>query len=275
MGVALVGCDEASKKDSSGDSSGQQDELLTGTEKITVGEYKVNVSCAGEVVKGRPTVMLLHGGGDDLTKLADLQKTLSADGRVCSYDRLGAGKSDQPKGEQDYESVGDTLTGVIDEVGGGKVVLAGHSMGGLIAGRFASEHQDKVAGLVLLDATSPSAIADLERRIPADATGDAGELRAQTLAIYGGENPEKLVFADGEVASAGEIPVRVVRHGQPYFEQVVPEYGPGLEEDWTKGQKAWLGLSEDSELSVAKNSGHYIYTDEPEVAVRAVEDVIA
>jgi pimeloyl-ACP methyl ester carboxylesterase len=280
-GAGLVGCGE-SESDSEISDAGSPtaaaapeagEDLLTGTEKITVGDHSVNVSCSGSPAEDRPVIVLLHGGGDDLTTMADLQETLSTGGRVCSYDRLGAGGSDQPGGTQDYDAIGGTLTGVLDEVAGDDpVVLAGHSMGGLIAARYAPDHQDRVQGLVLLDATSPTAVADLTSRIPESATGAAGELRAQTLAIYGGENPERLVFTDGEVRSAGDIPVEVIQHGQQYLAEV-PTYGRGLEEDWTNGQEAWLAVSSDSELSTAENSGHYIYVDEPEVAVEAIERV--
>ncbi|MFF0103842.1 alpha/beta fold hydrolase [Streptomyces hirsutus] len=279
-GAGLVGCDgevPGLEPTPAADASAREtgEDLFTGTGKITVGDRSVNVSCSGEQAEDRPTVVLLHGGGDDLTELAALQKRLSADGRVCSYGRLGAGASDKPAGPQDYDAVGKTLTGVIEKVAGdGPVVLAGHSMGGLIAARYAPDHQDKVKGLVLLDATSPTAGADLGNRTPESATGPAGELRAQSLAMFEGQNPERLVFADGEVRSAGDIPVRVIRHGRQYLGEV-PEYGPGLEEDWTKGQKAWLALSGDSELSTAENSGHHIHVDEPEVAVEAIGSVAA
>ncbi|MFE9923471.1 alpha/beta fold hydrolase [Streptomyces sp. NPDC005774] len=284
-GAGLAGCedgvpgvDPTPAADASAKESGKESgkDLLTGTKKITVGDRSVNVSCSGKQVEDRPTVVLLHGAGDDLTKMAALQKTLSADGRVCSYDRIGAGASDRPAGPQDLDAVGKTLTGVIEKTaGGGPVVLAGHSLGGLIAARYAPDHQDKVKGLVLLDATSPSAGTDLEKRIPESATGPAGDMRAQILATYEGQNPEQLVFEDGEVRSAGDIPVQVIQHGQPYLAAMLPEYGEGLEEDWTKGQKAWPALSGNSELSTAKNSGHHIYLDEPEVAVEAIRSVTA
>lgn len=88
--------------------------------------------------------MLLLGAGDGLEKMADLQKTLSAKDRVCAYDRLGAGASDQPDRPQTLDDTGRVLTGVIDQVAGGApVVLAGHSLGGLIAARYAPDHQDR------------------------------------------------------------------------------------------------------------------------------------
>ncbi|HEU5129314.1 MAG TPA: alpha/beta hydrolase [Glycomyces sp.] len=272
-GAALVGCDVPGVDEAIDEVKA---ELFTGTDTFTIGGHTVNVSCSGSIASEAPTVILMHGGGDDVTAMADFQEAISADGRVCSYDRLGAGASDGPDGPQDYAAVGETLTGVIDAVSDGEpVVLVGHSMGGLLAARYAPDHQDRVAGLVLLDATSPTAIGDMERRIPEDAEGGAGELRAQTLAVFAGENPEQLVFADGEVASAGDIPVRVIQHGVQYLAQTEPEYGQGLEEDWTAGQEDWLNVSSDSVLETAEDSGHYIYVDAPELALEAVRDVVS
>ncbi|MFI7115944.1 alpha/beta fold hydrolase [Amycolatopsis sp. NPDC049868] len=275
-GVALSACDEATEAEpesSASSSAAENRAAFTGTRKVKVGERSVNVSCAGNAVAGRPVVVLLHGGGDDLGKLSGLQNTLAAQGQVCSYDRLGAGASDQPDGPQSFESTGKILTGVLDQVAGGKpVVLAGHSLGGLIAARYSPDHQDRVKGLVLMDATSPTQEADLRQRIPDSATGMAAELRAQTLAVFAGQGPEKLVVTDGEVRSAGDIPVEVIQHGKQYL-AAVPEYGPGLEQAWSEGQRKWLALSGRSNLSVAANSEHYIYVDQPDLAVRAIQRV--
>ncbi|WP_443076766.1 hypothetical protein [Streptomyces sp. TRM 70361] len=108
--------------------------------------------------------------------------------------------------------------------------------------------------------------------IPESATGPGAELRTQALAVHEGQNPEKLVITDGEVRSAGDIPVEVVQHGQPYL-AAVPEYGPRLERTWAEGQRKWLAVSSDSRLSTAERSGHYIHVDQPGVAVEAVQRV--
>ncbi|KAA9166084.1 alpha/beta hydrolase [Amycolatopsis acidicola] len=281
VGVALAGCDEASEADpapstsatAATTSAATAESAFIGTKKITVDGRAVNVSCSGTPAAGQPVVVLLHGGGDALDKFAGIQQTLSGKNRVCSYDRLGAGASDQPDGPQTMDSTGKILTGVLDQLAGNApVVLAGHSLGGLIAARYAPEHQDRVKGLVLMDATSPTQTADLQREIPASATGDAAELRDQTLAIFRGESPEKLVITDGDVASAGTIPVEVIEHGKQYL-AAVPQYGEGLEQAWTAGQHKWLALSSRSRLSVAQNSEHYIYLDQPDIAVQAIERV--
>jgi len=167
------------------------------------------------------------------------------------------------------------LTAVIDRVAGdAPVVLAGHSLGGLLAARYAPEHQDRVKGLVLMDATSPTQSADLTEEVPDSATGLAADLRAQTLAALQGENPEQLVVPDGEVRSAGDIPVEVIQHGKQYL-AAVPEYGPALERAWSEGQQKWLTISSRSNLSTATDSEHHIYLDQPDLAVRAVQRIAA
>jgi pimeloyl-ACP methyl ester carboxylesterase len=248
---------------------------FVGEMKINVRGHSVNVSCSGRYSARKPVVVLVAGLGDGLDKMADLQKTLSAKNRVCSYDRLGEGKSDKPEGPQSLADTGRVLTGVINRVAGdAPVVLAGHSLGGLIAARYTPDHTDKVKGLVLMDATTPTNGADVSAAIPESATGDAADLRAQTLAVAQGQNPENLVIPDGKVRSAGWIPAQVIRHGQPYLAQF-PVYGPTLEADWTKGQYAWTAVSHRSTIRVAENSGHYIYVDRKDIAVDAIQQVVA
>ncbi|APU13562.1 MULTISPECIES: alpha/beta fold hydrolase [Actinoalloteichus] len=282
-GVGLAGCGDSAPEEaapatnsSSSDTTEQADDAapFTGVQQIDVDGSSVNVSCSGTPTDGRPVIVLLHGGGHSLDMLADLQDTLGETDRACSYDRLGAGASDAPSEPQTIESSGVVLTGVLDEVAGdAPVVLAGHSLGGLLSARYAPDHQDRVAGLVLMDATSPTQAADLARDVPESAGGPAADLRDQTLAVIDGENPEMLAFPDADVRSAGDIPVEVVQHGVPYLEEV-PEYGAAMEQAWAEGQEKWLAVSSNSTLSTAENSGHEIYLDEPEVAVEAIRRVV-
>ncbi|GAA2150727.1 alpha/beta hydrolase [Actinomadura napierensis] len=267
-GTGLTGCEDdgfASKKP----------DTFSGARKFTIEKKTVNVSCSGRRNGDAPVVVLLPGLGDGMDKMAAFQKTLSTKNRVCSYDRLGEGASSKPDAPQSFASTGKILTGVIDEVAGdAPVVLAGHSMGGLIAARYAPDHRGQVKGLVLMDATPSTMLADLKTAIPASATGPAAQLRAQNLAVFGGENPERLATPDGKVRSAGNIPVEVIKHGKPYL-VAVPGAGPRLEAAWTAGERRWLALSGRSRFTVAGKSGHYIYLEQPDVAVQAVERVSA
>lgn len=273
--VALSGCSPSEADGADAGTPAKSAAKPAGAEKITIDGQSVNVSCAGTSDAGEPVVLLLAGLGDDLTKFADIQKTLSEDRKVCSFDRLGQGASDKPKGPQDFAAVDKVVTGVIDHVAADNpVVLVGHSFGGLITGRYAPDHTDKVKGVMLLDATSPTVVADTQAVIPESAEGPAAQLRQQIVAVAEGQNPEMLATPDGAVKSAGDIPVRVIQHGKPYLEQATPEYGKQLEKAWQAGQKKWLKLSGNSTLRTAENSAHHIYLDEPELVVEAIEDLV-
>ncbi|RKS09331.1 serine aminopeptidase S33 family [Nocardiopsis sp. Huas11] len=278
-GTSLVGCGVASEVRSGLESAAEEvmneGQLFTGTKTLSVDGGSVHVSCSGGPAVGRPVIVLMAGLGDGLDTMADLQETLGETERVCSYDRFGEGESDPPEGPQSIADSGETLTAVLDDIAGeGPVVLAGHSLGGLIAARYAPDHLDQVAGLVLMDATSPTMMDDITGVIPESATGEGAQVRAQNLAVFQGENPENLTIeSDAQVRSAGDIPVEVVQHGVPYLGEI-PEYGDDLERVWAEGQERWLAVSTGSVLSTADESGHYIHVDQPDLAVGTIVRVM-
>src|SRR4051794_13366301 len=73
-GAGLTGC-----TDDSGSfpfAAVKKASTFTGTKKIQVAGKTVHVSCSGERRRNGPVVVLLHGGGDGLDKMAAFQKTL-------------------------------------------------------------------------------------------------------------------------------------------------------------------------------------------------------
>ncbi|RDD86356.1 alpha/beta fold hydrolase [Streptomyces parvulus] len=271
-GLAL---DEQHAEATTGNGAASRGAAFTGTAKLRVDGHTVNVSCSGRAGDAdEPLVLLMAGGGEGLGNMAALQKQVGRTHRACSYDRLGEGASDQPVpgALQTMDDTGRLLTKVLDRLAGDRpVVLAGHSLGGYIAARYTPHHTDRVKGLVLLDATIPHLTRDMNRTIPADATGVPAQVREGALAVNQGQNPERFVIADGPVRSAGRIPVEILKHESQYAE--VPQYGPALERMWAKGQREWRGLSRNARLTTAPGSGHYIHTDRPDLALKAITKV--
>jgi pimeloyl-ACP methyl ester carboxylesterase len=246
-----------------------------GAATVEIDGHSVRVACSGPVVPGRPVVVLLSGYGDGLDRTSALRERLAGRDRVCAYDRLGEGRSDDPDGVQGLGAVDRVLDGVLDTVAPDQdVVLVGHSLGGLLAARYTSAHPDRVDGLVLLDATGAGTTTDVTRIIPAHARGVAGQLRAQQVEVTSGGGPERLRLRDTPVGPAGDLPVVVVTHRTGFLAASVPAYGAALERSWTRNQRAWLRLSTDSTRVIAPRSGHYVYLDQPGLVVHQVRGVV-
>ena len=100
-------------------------------------------------------VLLAHGYGEHVGRYEQVAAALVADGAVVyGVDHVGHGRSEgEPVLIADFERVVDDLHEVDlrarAEHPGLPVVLIGHSMGGLIAARYAQRYGDSLAALVL------------------------------------------------------------------------------------------------------------------------------
>ena len=83
-----------------------------------------------------------------------LTDELKPDFRVCSYDRANVGGSETVPGTQTPEMVVGDLDGLMEAIGDdGPYVLLGQSAGGMVASAYAVAHPNKVAGIVMVDAS--------------------------------------------------------------------------------------------------------------------------
>jgi pimeloyl-ACP methyl ester carboxylesterase len=122
-------------------------------ERWSVGDRELHLDCTGQ---GSPTVVLVSGLGEISASWAWVTEQVGATTRVCAYDRAGQGWSDDVETPQDGVAAADDLHRLLEEAGEqGPFVLAGHSIGGPHALVYADRYPDDVAGLVLLDSTSP------------------------------------------------------------------------------------------------------------------------
>ena len=123
---------------------------------IDAGGYRVRVY---EMGTSGPCVVIVPGAGDCAASWMPVVNQVARFARVISYDRAGLGGSE--------DSLPATLDRYLTELhaviaqacADGPLILAGHSLGGLIARVFTREHPGQVAGLVQVDAT-PEAITD-------------------------------------------------------------------------------------------------------------------
>jgi non-heme chloroperoxidase len=100
---------------------------------------------------GRPIVMLA-GFGNTAHVYDEFAPKLTGAGHVYAVTRRGYGVSSRPQSGYDVARLGEDVLAVIETLRLEKPVLVGHSMAGQELSYLASAHQDRIAGLVYLDA---------------------------------------------------------------------------------------------------------------------------
>jgi pimeloyl-ACP methyl ester carboxylesterase len=118
-----------------------------------VGGHRLYLECIGT---GSPTVLLGNGAGEHTPSWAWIAPAVARDTRVCAYDRAGLGWSGSAAGPQDGVQLATDLHALLQRAHvRGPYVLAGHSVGGAYDMVFAARYPSEVAGMVLLDSSSP------------------------------------------------------------------------------------------------------------------------
>jgi pimeloyl-ACP methyl ester carboxylesterase len=126
-------------------------------DEVTVvnGDVALRVACLGA---GDP-VVLLHGYPGFRGTWRRVAARLAPGRRVIAPDLRGFAESGRPVGVARYrlaELVGDAVA-VIDACAGGRAMLVGHDLGGLVAWATAIARPDRVARLVVLATPHPLA----------------------------------------------------------------------------------------------------------------------
>lgn len=271
---------------------------------VDVGGYKMHIDCTGQ---GTPVVILDSGLGDSYVSWRRAQPQIAQFTRVCSYDRAGAGysgSSSRPRTSQVFAEELHTLlhnAGIV-----GPFILVGHSLGGYNVRLFARLYPNEVAGVVLVDSSHPE---QKKRFPPALNDMDATWLREQEffeLAMPFGI-PRLLGFCGSDVevraadcnfhtaresvaelksvsesaaqtaaaGSLGDLPLAVLSADPNLPEPDLPQdLEMPASEAWQEMQNELARLSTRSTHAIARNSGHYIQLDRPDLVIEAVRNVV-
>ncbi len=117
---------------------------------------------------GKPAIVLVHGVGLNRHMWQGQIEALTARYRVITYDLFGHGESPPPPSPPTLTLLSDQLRGLLDDLGFGEAAVAGFSLGGMIARRFAMDHGERLWALAILNSAhrrDPAAQAALEKRI--------------------------------------------------------------------------------------------------------------
>jgi pimeloyl-ACP methyl ester carboxylesterase len=260
-----------------------------------VAGHRLYLECSGT---GGPTVVLTSGFGEHSPSWAWITPTVSQDTRVCTYDRAGEGWSEAAPHPQDGVELAEDLhllLAAADEPG--PYVLVGHSVGGVYDLVFADQYPTDVAGIVLLDSSTPQQFSlpgyadsyDMWRRasallpplarlglgrpafgtgfadLPPDARDRERALASSARDLRGQRDewsqlPE--VFAQAQaLTDLGGKPLMVLTAGR------------GHDPQWFAAQDRLAALSEDSEHRVLDGATHMSLLQDPDVGASSAEAV--
>lgn len=120
---------------------------------VGVGGHSLHIDCVGQ---GSPAVVLDAGSGGFSAQWVRVQREVFGTTRVCSYDRAGMGWSEMGPEPRDAEQITGELHTLLQGANiEGPCVLVGHSFGGMYVRTYAARYPDEVAGVVLVDSSSP------------------------------------------------------------------------------------------------------------------------
>jgi pimeloyl-ACP methyl ester carboxylesterase len=119
---------------------------------VDIGGRRLHLLEAGD---GSPAVVVVPAMSEGGLTWVRIQRELAAEMRVVLYDRAGTGWSDAPaRGRRTFDDAAAELRALLDSSGiAPPYVLVSHSLGGVIARRFAALYPGTVAGMVLVDSS--------------------------------------------------------------------------------------------------------------------------
>jgi pimeloyl-ACP methyl ester carboxylesterase len=271
---------------------------------VDLGGYKMHIYCTGQ---GTPTVILDSGLGDGYISWRKVQPPIARITRVCSYDRAGLGYSDSSPHPRTSREIAEELHTLLHNAGiQPPYVLVGHSLGGFDVRLYTSLYRSEVGGMVLVDSSHP----EQQKRLPPALNDlDAGWVREQEfmefampfglprlLGFCGSDaqvraaecNFHNVHESIAELKSISESAAQTAASGSlrdmplAVLSQDPNMPQPDLPEDlvkptsdaWQQMQKELAQLSTRSTHVIAKNSGHYIQLDHPDLVIEAVRKVV-
>jgi thioesterase domain-containing protein len=238
---------------------------------VDVGGHQLYINCTGT---GAPAVVLEAGLDSGSEAWSDFQPGVAGFTQVCSYDRAGLGRSEAGPKPRTSQNIVDDLHRLLSNAGvRGPYVMVGHSFGGMNVRLYAAQHPQEVAGVLLVDSLHPDSLSRIREVL--------GEIAWGEIAGQTNQNDERvdLVQSSAQVGAAGNLgatPLVVLTAGRrvaaPF--STSPHIAARLEELWLELQDDLPGLSSNSTHIIARRSGHSIQSDEPQLVVDAIRQVV-
>ncbi len=217
------------------------------------------------------TIVFENGLREKVETWNGVLKAVAPQARVFAYNRPGYGNSEDTPQSRDGATIVEDLRHMLKESGvAPPYVLVGHSLGGLYMQQFARAHPDEVTGVVLVDAVYPGVIKRSEdfpftTRV------------AKRLFFSSAVNREiDQIHATGDAVlalpPADAIPMIRLFNVPHSAGAVAVDFG--VTDDDPAVRKRVEALYPNAR-KVIVDSDHRIQEANPELVVRAIEDVVA
>ena len=249
---------------------------------VDVGGRHLALTAAGV---GNPVVILEAGLEYGADTWVAIQPAVAAFTRVVSYDRAGIGASTPAPTPRSVGDMAGDLHALLENAHiSGPYVLVAHSLGGLIARIYTHRYPAEVAGLVLVASSHPDQWDRWADGVPAETPGESAVLAQMRQRPWNDPThplPEGLDLPTSReqlrvATSLGSRPLTVLTPGRKAHPSL--EYPPGLVAHMAHVdrdmQSGLTQLSSNSMQIIASHSGHFIQSDEPELIVTAIREVI-
>ena len=117
-----------------------------------VGGRRIHLLARGE---GTPAVVIVPALASNVLEWVRVQRAAATKTTVCVYDRAGVGWSDPPPlGTLTLDGMADDLHAALAATGiGPPYIIAGQSLGGIVARRFQARYPADVTGMLLVDSS--------------------------------------------------------------------------------------------------------------------------
>lgn len=292
-GLALTGL--------TGTAASSQELARADTRLVDVDGHAMRVQIMGleSRRRGSPVVVFEAGATNGVETWGNVLAQVAATAPVIAYDRAGLGRSAWDSVTPTPRHVATRLRKLLRQIGADPpYVMVGHSWGGMLARYFAGFHPSEVAGLVLVDPAPmvTRSLADNLTPFSAVGAGRAGfdavwsafagfftqspPAVREEFAVFSGLLTKDL--ADRDLYPIPDVPLVVLAAGKylPMPPSVQLPYDPRAQFDADLRYRLgvfqeWALASSRGTMVLARQAGHLIQRDDPELVVWAVRRVLA
>lgn len=265
-------------------------------EKVTINNFRLHVSCLGS---GDTTILFEAGLGGSSMEWIPVQEKIAKRARACIYDRAGYGWSDPSPSSSHAKALSRQADIMLTKIGAdGPLLLVGHSFGGFVVRELALLRKATMIGMVLVDASHENQLTRLEKLVgknmmprgnnfvvssPMIPDSLPNDLQRKVKAFsrmrktYAALHSEMQYFRESASQvrrdrSMVNYPITVVSRGLDlYLKDKLGEQKTAI---WEELQQDLTGLSSSSKRIIATQSGHHVHTDNPDLIVRAIGEIL-